>query len=766
MPIKKIDIPPGVDRQRSPSQGELRWYYANNVRFNDMLPESVGGWVEPELFTLKGIGRAVHSWSDFQSNVYTCVATNMKYYLLSGADQYDITPNRDSGVSIGSNKLFTTNLSNIVTVNHASHGASAGDFVVFDSVASDVGGFLTTDFLSKSEGFQVHTVTDFDNYTIVMDSNATSTVSGGGGAVTVSYKIGSGGSAGLSGFGYGTGAYGGDDIFPTEYGPLPLNPLASFDTSQSYTLNITGTGLTVDTNDWIYIQGLTGTVNGVDTTLLNNKWWKHALGSSSTSVLISFTGYTSGASPDTGGGSGVTLYHFDSSAGTVVGASRHWGEASDTSAELSSFRTVSVGNFGEDLIFANRGGPIYYYDVSSKTSSGVPATGEYAVELSSVSGSVEVPVIVGGFCVSDSHGHVIAWSTNDVLATTQNNMLIRWCDRNNPFDWMPADGNEAGGEILRHGSTIIRGIPTRDEVVLFTDTAVYSMRYVGAPEFYGVFLVTTGVGLYAQNACVSVDNSVFFMGNNQFYVYDGKVNVLEKSLSAYVFEDINSGARETIFCGSNSQFSEVVWFYPAGDSIEPNKWVSYNYSNGTWSSGLFDMAELTTAGASGTKNRTSWSDSGVTSSPMATFIRDYDPDAIPANYESGLYLHEVGRSAGSSEMLTEIESDEFEISDGDRIVYWDRVIPDIDVFGIETGIEAPSLSVTVSKRDLPGSSKSTKSTMTLTYASDGETYTPDLSGTSKRGRGRFVTLKISGSISGFGWRADSFRFSLRPDGRR
>lgn len=767
MPIRKIDIPPGIDRQRSPSQGPVRWYDANNVRFNDQLPESIGGWVEPESFTLSGIGRAIHSWIDFNHNVYTCVGTNSKYYILSGADQYDITPNRVVSTAVGTDKIYTTDTSNLVTINDVAHGASIGDFVIFVSVASSVGGFSTTDFTSKIEGFQIHTVTDDDNYVIVMDSNATSTVNGGGGAVVATYQIHAGETTGQSGYGYGTGAYGGDDVFPTEYGPLPANPIGTGTSSDSYTLDITGSGITLGTGDWLYITGVSaGTVNGVDLTLFNDKWWPHSGGVSAVTATLSPTGYVSGGTPASGGGSSIILYHYDASAGTVVGASRHWGEASESSAELNAFRHISIDNFGEDLIFANSGGPIYYYDVSSKTSSGVPATGSVAVELSTISGSVEAPVVVEGFVISDSHGHVIAWGVNDVLATTQNHMLLRWCDRHNPFDWMPAPGNEAGGEILRYGSGIVGGVASRDEIIIFTNTAVYSMRYVGSPETYGVFLITTGVGLYARDACAAVDNSVFFMGQNQFYVYDGKVNTLEKSLASYVFEDINSDVRHTVFCGVNSLFSEVFWFYPGGSSIEPNKWVSYNYSNGTWSCGSFDMTEVTAEGGSNTFNRTAWEDSGAVNVPVSSFIKTYDPAGTPATFESSIYLHEVGRSAGSAAMRSHIESDEFELSEGDRIVYWDRVIPDVDIFEVETGITAPELEVTVSKRDLPGSPKASQSTMTMTYVADGSTYTPDLKGTSKRGRGRFVTLKIAANAGGFGWRADSFRFSLRPDGRR
>lgn len=765
MPLKRIDIPPGVDRQRSRASGDVRWYSANNMRFNDQLPESVGGWTDPESYTLKGVARKVHSWMDFDENLYTCVGTNMKFYILSGSDAFDITPVRATQTGL-SNPLTTVFDSKIVTVVDVAHGASIGDFVVFTAVGASVGGFLASDFTSNTEGFQIHTVIDDDSYQIVMPTQAGSGATGGG-TVDLKYKIASGSQATASGFGFGAGPYGGDDVIPTEYA-LAAGPFAITAGTSDISITITGSSpaLTVDTGDWLYVTGLTGTLGGVDLTLFNDKWWKHSGGTSSATFTCSSTGYPSVSGGTGGGGSGVVVYHFDSSSAEVVGALRHWGEASASGSVTSSFRTVSVQNFGEDLMISNRGGPIYYYDISSKTSSSIPDPGSVAVELSTVSGSSGCPAAVDSFIVSSSHGHTIALGVNDIGLTKLNHMLIRWSDRHNPFDWTPTQSNEAGGEQLRHGSRLMGAVETRDEIVVFTNGAVYSMRYVGAPNTYGFFLMTSGVGLIARNAAVAVDNSVFFMGENQFYVYDGKVSPLSKALTAFVFEDLNPDAKERIFAASNVSFSEVMWFYPGAGSIEPNKWVSFNYSNGTWSSGSYDMTALPSSGSTTSYNRTAWEDASARDVPIAAYLKTYSPDAVPATFESSIFLHETGRNANGAAISTFIESDEIDISDGDRFVYWDRLIPDVDVFEVEATVVTPTVTIVVKKRGIPGESQSNASSMTLEYAQDGETYTPTLRESAIRGRGRLVTIRYESEAAGFGWRADSPRVSVRPDGRR
>mgnify|MGYP006921285425 CR=1 FL=1 len=761
MPIKEFLFQPGVDRQGSQSTSKPRWYEADNVRFQDELPESVGGWNEDDPFEMKGIGRGVHSWVDFTDNLFTCVGTSEKFYLIAGSSQVDITPDRATSIGL-TNPITTASGTNVVTITDAAHGAGVDDYVTFTAVGSAVGGYATAAFTGVQDGFKIYQVLSDDTYTIIMSTNASSNATGGG-TVDLKYKITSGSSSVQSGPGYGAGPYGGDDNIPTQF-TFPNNAFKTFGSIDDVGFDITGSTTTFEAGDWIYPFGFTGTVGGIDTSHINNKWWPHTGGTTTTLVLSADTGYVANAITGGGGASGK-FYHFDASAGVVVGATRHYGDPSELTAITALFRQVTIANFGEDLMFANRSGPIYYYDVSSKTSSGVPDPSSVAVELSTISGSSNVPVIVDTFVVSEGHGHVIALATNDIGATNQNKLLIRWSDRHNPFNWLPTASNEAGGTVLRHGSKIVGGVATRDEIVVFTDNAVYSGRYVGAPDTYGFNLITKGVGLYTSRAAVAVDNSVFFMGQNQFYVYNGKVETLPKNVSSYVFDDINVDAAEKVFCGSNALFSEVFWFYPSGDSIEPDKWVSYNYSNGVFSTGHFDMAPIIVTSDS-SRSRTAWCDIGARANPIATFMKEYNPDAVPPTYTCGLVTHESGRNGFGSTISASIESGSVSIAEGDRFTFWSKLIPDVELFDINDGIAPPSVTASIIKRDLPGKAKSTESTITMTYATDGQTYTPIGNNIGVRGRGRLVAFRFSSNSVGYGWRVGTIRVNVRPDGRR
>ncbi len=284
---------------------------------------------------------------------------------------------------------------------------------------------------------------------------------------------------------------GGDDVTPTEY-TLAASPFTT--TAAASTLvEIETTGIPANAfvaGDYIYLQGLTGTVDGIDTTFFNNKWWQVASVSGTNDPQINGV-ETATAGSVSGGGSSASFYHDDVSAGGVVGASRAWGDASSASVLVDALRTVTMQNFGEDLMVSNRGGPIYYYDTSTNVTSGVPQDDMPAIVIdSTISGSTEPIEVCDSFLVSESHGHTVAFACNDIGRSTANNMLIRWSDRHNPFVWLPTPGNEAGGRVLREGSQLYGGVPTKEEIMVFTNTALYAMRYTGGFETYGFTLIT------------------------------------------------------------------------------------------------------------------------------------------------------------------------------------------------------------------------------------------------------------------------------------
>ena len=350
-------------------------------------------------------------------------------------------------------------------------------------------------------------------------------------------------------------------------------------------------------------------------------------------------------------------------------------------------------------------------------------------------------------------------------------MLIRWSERHNPFEWLPAPGNEAGGEVLRHGSSILGAMPTRDEILVFTDHAVYSMRYVGTPEVYGINLVSDGATSYSRMSAIGVDNSVYFMGNEQFYRYDGAVQALPKKMSNFVFDNMNTDQKGKVFVGLNSAFTEVLWFYPSGQSEECNKWVSYNYQTGAWGMGDYDMSEVTssdiTAGITTGYNRTAWQDSLTTNKPMSTYIIQQKDSVVPTISTTGVMVHEFGNNANGAEIVHSIESSEVDIDDGNRYAFYDKIIPDIQTFDYD-GVSSAVVTCSVQGRNLPGRDQGTASSVSVDFSAnsiDGLNYTPDFNDTTIRGRARSVSISISSTGSGFGWRLGSMKIRFRPDGR-
>ena len=782
MTTKKFPIPPGVDRQGSKHSIGARWYESQNMRFRDQYPESIGGWEEDAEYAMNGIPRGIHSWTDFSDNQYICVGTTFKFYILVGPTQYDITPNRldDETLSI-TDPLATTSGSSVITVTDSNHGCSLNDFVRFVSVSdSDIAGIASTIFTDEVEGYQIFSIVDDNTFQIDLSSGsqtgtltASSTSASEGGTVVVDYRIASGSASEQSGSGFGVGGYGGDDFVPTEYS-LGGSPNVAT-TSGLSTVVVQTNGIPANpfvVGDYIYIKDMTDTVGGLDMTVLNNKWWF-------VSLVVGGNAYIShpggNATATTNGQANANFYHDDISAGGVVGASRGWGDASAESIVTGALRQVTIQNFGEDLIFCNRGSPLYYYDTSANVSSGVPEQDNPAVVIASsgvgaISGATECPEIVDSFLVSEQHGHVIAFATNDIGSSSQNKMLIRWSDRHNPFVWLPTNSNEAGGRVLREGSEILGGIQTKGEIIVFTNKALYSCRYTGFPDTYGFETVSKNVTAYSRGSFAAVDNVVYFMGRDQFYKYDGSVQPLPKNVVNYVFDDINEGQKDKCFSGVNSKFTEVYWFYPSSDSFEPNRWVSYNYSNETWTHGSFDMSALDqSAGSGSSANRTAWEDVNVFDTPQSPYVTNYDPSTLPETQKSSLMKHESGRSANGDAITHTIESGQIDVTEGDAYMHWDRILPDVEIFDRAEGATMPTVTLSIDGRNLPGRQEHSSSAITVDFSDNavsGLDYAPDYKNTSIRGRGRTLSFRATSSSTGYGWRLGTLRLNMKPDGKR
>jgi hypothetical protein len=392
-------------------------------------------------------------------------------------------------------------------------------------------------------------------------------------------------------------------------------------------------------------------------------------------------------------------------------------------------------NFGEDLIFGPRGGGVYYWDASA----GVTVRG---VNLT-VSGDADTPLFQNHLLVSDASRFVIVFGTNDYGASTIDPMLIRWSEQEDPFTWTPAITNQAGSVRLSHGSEIVTAIQTRQEIVTFTDQALYSLQYLGPPFVWGTQLLGDNISIMGPNAVALASGVVYWMGVDKFYMYDGRVQTLNCDLRRYVFEDFNQDQAAQVFSGTNEGFNEVWWFYCSAGSTVVDKYVIYNYLEKIW--------------YYGTLGRTAWLDTGLQPYPIAaTYINNI------VNHESGV---DDSSTATPAPIAANISSSEFDIGDGHNFGFVWRVLPDL-TFGGSAASPTPQVTMTLQGLTNSGSGVTASagqnvikgSTYVITEEFTGQIYT--------RVRGRQMIFKIDSNQVGTTWQLGAPRIDIRADGRR
>jgi len=768
MPLQKLTFRPGLNREGTDYSNEGGWYDGDKIRFRSGFPEKLGGWVQLSTSTFQGICRALWSWVDLSGqNKYLGVGTNLKYYINQNGTFNDITPIRktvnpmaanpfktaystlnggisatDTTLTLASGASFpnfpgvinidseqmtysavsgnillgltrgyngTTAASHLtgaavgcstVTVTDVSNGATEGDFVTFSGSAA-VDGFPAGSLNAEQ---QVVNLIDASNYTIVIANTfSTSYVVGGGAAVVAVYQINTG---------------------------LP-----------------------------IYIIG-------------------------------------------TGWGAG----------GWGLGG---WGAASSTGGIGSQLLLWSNDNFGQDLVLAQRGGPIYYWqqflgvgyravtlkslanaatlysttatfgsgvstitlaDVTNLVDgcyiSGVGIPANTVVTAAYISGSTSVPISnattlasSGSYTVSYSGQYipnntnqivssaiqrfVIAFGSNpytpDVPNSTFDPMLVRWSDQDNPYQWVPQLTNQSGEYLLTNGSYIMGARATRQEILVWTDSALYSMQYLGAPYVWGFQILMDNISVMSPNCMITVNNVTYWMGLEKFYTYSGRVETLPCSLRQYIFDDINQDQAYQVFAGANEGFNEVWWFYCSKSSTVIDKYVIYNYLDKVW--------------YYGTMGRTAWL--GVGSHPIA------------ADYNNRLLNHEVGTddvsTSKSMPIDAYVQSSDFDIGDGHNFGFVWRILPDVNFNG--SNVNEPYVTMTVKPRQNSGTpyggadnpvvqsydNYSTRGTYNIQQF-DGQVYT--------RLRGRQMSFRIESNTLGVAWQLGTPRIDIRNDGRR
>ncbi len=731
MPLTKLQFKPGINQEVTSYSNEGGWRDCDKIRFRMGYPEKMGGWEKYTSTTYLGSARALHNWIALDGSNYLGVGTHLKYYIEEGGGFNDITPIRAAAATIDANPFSTTNNSTTVGVKDTGHGAVENDFVTFAN-ATAVGG-VAADTLNAEHS--ITRVIDANNYEITVSNAATSTVaSGGSSSVTAEYQINVGLDATVGGTGWGAGLYGGVAAGASE---AAINEGGTFSNSDT-TLTVSG-GHGIVAGDFILVDSEIMKVTNVatnDLTVIR----AHAGTGADSNVNTAGHGGGNAATDATTHANGATVTLIT---GNASAANDYFGWGIAASGGLTTttqIRLWSHDNFGEDLLINARDGGVFYWDKTT-------TLGSHAVELSSHGGgaSRSVPTIAKQILVSDQDRHVIAFGCDAINSNSsatqgdgvQDPLLIRFSQQESPILWYPTTTNTAGDLRLGSGSTFMQAVETKREILVWTDTALSSLRFIGPPFTFGLQQLASNITIMSPHAAVATEDFVFWMGIDTFYIYAGQTQTLPCTVKDKVFLDFNSEQADKVIAGVNSEFSEVIWFYPSASSSDNDRYVVYNYGEKVWYFGSL--------------TRTAWLDRGVRNLPVAAG-------------SSYIYNHEIGYDDDGSAMNSFIESASMDLSDGDSFIYIRRVIPDLTFSG-STNLSSPQATFTIKARNFPGEdfNNTASGTTERTASSPVETFTNQLH---LRSRGRSFALKVESTALGTKWKLGSPRIDQRADGRR
>ena len=705
--LSKILFKPGLNRENTRYTTEGGWYECDKIRFRQGNPEKIGGWTQYASTTYTGVCRALWNWTTLSGENLVGVGTNLKYYILRGNDYFDITPIRKT-ITL-TNPFTATNGSNVIAVFEVDHGCANDDYVTYSGAGiTGLGGNITALVLTGT--FQV-TFIDDDNYTITVSATANATDaagSPGGGSVVTQYEVNTGPAfqVPLVGWGAGTWGFGTWGNGQTTSSSLQLWDQYNFGEDLIY--GPRGQG--------VYYWNATVGYSPIQITI--------SIGAPGVITLpagFSFPDGTAFILTSTGNlPTGLTV-------GQVYFVVNSTGGTFSLSTEISGVPiTTSGGQSGTQRI-SNRG-----------------------IDLADA-GDADAPLYQNFIIVSDTSRFILVFGTNDYAQTYLDPMLIRWSNQEDPYTWTPQITNQAGSIRLSHGSEIITAVQARQEIVVFTDTALYSLQYVGPPFVWSSQLLGDNISIVGPNAAVIASGVVYWMGVDKFYMYDGRVQTLNCDLRRYVFNDFNTLQSQQVYCGTNEGFNEVWWFYCSKNSTAIDKYVVYNYVEKVWYYG--NMA------------RTAWLDSGLLPFPIA------------ATYNYRLVQHEDGvddvETGTPVAIPASISSSEFDIGDGHNFGFVWRVLPDLTFDGSTApgstgGVLYPAPAATMTLYPLQNSGSGTgnsasagivkSSTYNITEEFTGQIYT--------RVRGRQMIFKMASTNLGTTWQLGAPRLDIRPDGRR
>jgi len=696
MPLIKPTFRPGVNRENTRYKNEGGWYESDKVRFRQGSPEKIGGWTQYSTAKFLGVCRTLWNWITLTNQNIVAVGTNLKFYLTLGNQYFDITPVRS--VTTLTNPFTATLSSSTITVSATAHGAIPGDFVTF-SGATGLGGNITAAVLNQQ--YQIVSVPNVNSFTFTATATANaSDVSGspGGGTVTTSYQLNTGPAYQVPFTGWGASYWGSG---PWGTGGSTKNNLQiwnAYNFGQNLLFGPAGGGI-------YYWTAPTLTNPG---------------------VLLSSTGGT------------VTI--------TIASPA-----VITSSVNLPNNSSIQLGTTGALPSGLSTNTTYYVINVSGTTFNLSLTQGGAAINTTgtqsgtqSISLLGDVPLFQNYLQVSDASNFVLVFGTNALGTSTIDPMLIRWSDQQNPLVWYPDITNQAGDVRLSHGSKIVTALQTRQEIVVLTDQAIYSLQYLGPPYVWGVQLLSENISIIGPNAAALASGVVYWMGIDKFYMYDGRLQTLNCDLRRYVFQNINTVQNEQVYCSTVEGFNEVWWFYVSGSGTQINSYVVYNYIEHTW--------------YYGTMARTAWLDTTLQSNPIGATYNGY-----LCNQESGLDDNETGTP---QPIDAYISSSEFDISDptGDHFAFITKVLPDL-TFENSTA-SSPTTTMTISSFINSGSGISQSvpnSVYSVNINGNPETFTGYVY---TRIRGRQFVFKMESNQLGTTWQLGAPRFDARPDGRR
>jgi len=782
MPLASIKFAPGFDKQSTSYGAEGKWIDGENVRFRYGQPEKIGGWLKLTNEKLIGAVRDQHAWTSLDGTRHLALGTDKKLYLYVEGAILDITPIRATQANL-TNPFVTTNGSPIVTVTDAGHGAAVGDFVTFSNAAA-VGG------LDMNAEFEITAVASSSVYTVTHSSNASSGATGGGSStVDVDYQISVGPETNIYGYGWGISAWQG-------------TPATVITDQLNEALDATETAIDVDdgsvfaANDYILVGQEIMKVSSVSTNTLT--------------VIRGLSSLTDTTSVSAVGSHDNTT-HLDNAAVTILldvssGLSfSAWNEAASTSETVLESRYWVFENFGEDLLALASNNNLFLWDKSD----GLTARAALA--------SSNAPTASRHLILSTPDRHVILLGTETTIGTsnTQDDLFLRFSSQEDFTDWSPTSINTAGSFRIQDGSKIVTTVRSRGSILIWTDTSMHSLQFIGAPFVFGLTQLAANCGAVSAHCAVDVNGITFWMSQQAFYMFDGSVKKMPCTVQDYVFDDFSITQQQLVYAGINTDFNEVTWFYASEDSGFIDRCVTFNYLENVWYTNSLA--------------RSTWLDRGVYQLPYAT---EYEPTSLGTtptvlgltDGASSVYVHEEGNNDVTNPLECFIQSGDFDIQDGEQMLAVSRFIPD---FKNQTGsadvllsfkdynsitnettlngtITASATSVVLTDStqfptagiiligtelisytanntttgEITGCVRGVKSTTAAAHIDNKKitnysnvrinlsSVTPQITKIDTRGRGRQGNVVISSNQVNDNWRFGTLRLDVKPDGGR